>query len=328
MGSKFTAVCGFAAAADAVTPAAPKHYAQAASVSIDDSPIVYERESMLSADAYGAEAAGHQHTFSIEGMEVPVGHLGYLLWLALGAEATYVSSHLITPTHTQKFMCIEIDRTLEIGTSGQVTEILLGAKIQNLRFELTKKTFAKVSISGPFCDLGTPTTTLTATIPTGANEAPISWKTLLAANSGYFKLGYGGAAVASDTEIQRIAFEIAREIDTDAGVDLGSDQPTDLYEGKRTVTFEVDKQFSGNAKTARDAWLAQSSVELDMLSTVGSYSANILIAASEIVGGFVKEVGADAASTMATLSCRAHRNNGASPVISAEIVDAVSAIYS
>lgn len=323
MGSKFNGVVAIGRATAFDNDAAAKHYLQCGTATIDDTPIIYERDSIVSPDVELGIGGGHKHTFSIDGIELPMDHLGYLLWLALGTQSG-TTTHTLTPASAQDYLCIRLDRGLQIGAGGtDSTQVLLGAKIGNLRLEIPKKGFAKCSISGVACDLATADTELTATIPTGANNAPVSWQAI---KDGYFKVGYPSTP-AADTEITRFALDISRELDEEDGVDLGSDQPTAINEGKRVVTWEVDKQFSGNAKTAYDAWLAQTQVGLDIDMTVGAYSAVLTAAYGNVIGSFAKEVGASAESIMATLQVRTHRNNSSTPVLQAIVTDSETIAY-
>lgn len=324
MGSKFAGIVGIAKAADATTIAAPKHYLQCASAVITGEPIVYEQDSNIQADPGMAYGAGHNYSFAIDGIEAPIAHLGYLLWLMLGTEGSYSSGHVLSPGATQDYCCIQIDRGFQIGAGGSdTTEILLGAKLNSLKIEVPKQGFAKCSIAGVGCDLDTPGTNLSASIPAGADNAPISWQAM---KDGAFKLGYPGSP-AEDNEIQRFAIDITREMDADAGVDLDADQPTGINEGKRSVTFEVDKQFSGNAKTAYDAWLNQTEVGLDVLLTVGAFTMTLVVVNSMVTGSFAKEIGSAAESVMATLQCKANRDNSAVDVLSSLALDGVVTEY-
>lgn len=330
MAGKFKGVVGIAAAADATTKVAPAHYLQCASASFDDDPIVAVRDSIGSPDPYGADSYGHQHKFSIEGIELPCEHLGYLLWLFCGSD-TYQAgdpNHSVVSVNNSKYACIQLmlNSAVDLGSSAP-TQVALGARIESFKLDIPKKGFAKMSISGPFADLDAPEGVLMHVQPTGADEAPFSWKALQDA-SGFVKLGYDGASASADTEIQAIRIEGSREMNVDDGVDLGSDQPTSIPEGKRVVTWEVDKQFSGNAATAYASWLAQELLELDIKGIVGTHDARILIGSSEFAGGYAKEIGASADSVMATISGRAHRNDGAEALLSAFINDAAGAIYS
>ena len=210
-----------------------------------------------------------------------------------------------------------------MGEVADTTQILVGGKISSLRVEIPKKGFAKASFSGVGCDLGTAGTSLTATIPTGANNAPVSWQSL---KDGYFKLGYPSTP-AADTEITRLAFDISRELDEEDGVDLGSDQPTAINEGKRVITWEIDKRFSGTAKTAYDAWLAQTNVGIDADLTVGAYSAVLTSDYCQWAGSFAKEIGASAESIMATLQLKAHRFNTTVETMQAVVTDSETIAY-
>jgi hypothetical protein len=312
MGSKFKGVVGIARAADASSVVAPKHYLPCSSAMIDDTPIVYETDSIVSPDTLLGIGDGHKHTFSVDGIECTVDQLGYLMWLALGAQ-TGTTTVTLTPAAVQEYLCLQIDLGLQIGLTGSDTTMIgVGGKIGTLRCEITKHGFAKVAISGQLCDLGTEGASLTAVVPTGADEAPLSWQSL---KDGSVQLGF--PSLSADTQLTRVAFEISRELDDDSGVDLGSAQPAEINEGKRVVTWELDKQFRGNAKTAYDAWKAQSTGGILITPTNGGNIIVIGSLATQVVGGFAKEVGASAESIMGTLQLRAHTNNGAQDVITA-----------
>ncbi len=324
MGNKFEGVVGIARATTASAVVAPKHYLQCGTATIDDTPIVYDRDAITSPEVEYSIGGGHKHTFSVEGIELPIGHLGYLLWLALGSDTWDTDHHDIVPQASQEYLCLQIDRGLQIGAGGtDEAQVLVGAKIQNFRLEIPRKGFGKASISGVACDLGTEGSSLTNVVPTGANNAPVSWQSM---KDGYFKLGYP-TSPAADTEITRFALEIARELDDEDGVDLGSDQPTQINEGKRTITYEVDKHFSGNAKTAYDAWEAQTEVGLDVDLTVGSYSCVLTSAYGHIIGSFAKEIGASAEAIMGQLQVKCHRNNTSTPTLAAVVTDATGEAY-
>ncbi len=322
MGSKFEGVVGIAKAADATTPVAPVHYLQCASANIKGVPIVYEQDSNIQADPGMALGGGHNYSFSVDGIEVSAGVLNYLLWLMLGAQ-TGTTTKTLTPAATQDFLCLQVERGLDIGSS-QPVEILVGAKMSSLRLEVSKKGFAKVSIAGVGCDLATPGSTLTSTLLTGADNAPCSWQAL---KDGDFKIGYPGSP-SQDDEIQRFAIEITRELDEQAGVDLGSDQPTAIQEGKRSVTIEIDKQFSGNAATSYAAWLAQTEVGIDVKFLTGTNFTQFVILNAMITGNFAQEIGANAESVMATLAAKANRDNNVAVVLTVTGEDDIDIAYS
>lgn len=324
MGSKFNGVVGIARSADASTPVSPAHILQCGTATIDGEPIVYEREANASLDIEGAEYGGHKHTWSIDGIEAPIGHLGYILWLLLGSE-TYSSGHILTPGTAQQYACIQIMRNPDLDLDGSThpTEVLLGGKINRARLEITKKGFGKLALAGVGADRDH-AAALTRSTPTGADNAPVSWAALK--GSGYVHLGYDAAA-GSDTEIRRVALEVTQALNDDDGVDLGSDQPTQINEGRRTVTWQFDKLFSGNARDAYEAWLNQQIVTVDVNLVVGAYSANLISGKAHVVGRFAQEIGASEEAVMATLECRANKGNGLAVALSATVVDGVGVAY-
>lgn len=327
MSARFKGVVGIAAAADASSLVAPVHYLQCGNANIEGTPNVAYRDSVATPDAAGADPYGHALTFSVTGIETPVEHFGYLWWLALGLDTFGGGSHVLTPTTEQKYLCLQIMRNsaVDLGSSDP-TEVGLGGKIASIKTTFTRGGFAKTDISGPIASIGTPQSALTQAIPTGADEAPLSWKALQHA-SGDFQIGYDGAAVASDGEIQGFMLEYTRELDDESYRDLDSDQPSQILEGRRGVSLEVVKRFRGNAAAGYSAWLNQEAVEIDANGVIGTHDFQIEIPTSEVSGPYSGEIATSAESVDAKLSAVAHRGDMADVLLRLTTTDAEVGAY-
>jgi hypothetical protein len=307
-------------------PTTPYKYPDAGGCAIDGEPIIYEREPGSLPDVDFQKAAGKTWSWKMPNIQPNVNVFGWLMAQILGSDTwnTIPADHTIAPADDLPWLNVLKDDNLDRGTSTP-TQRLLGAKIGDFEFVQESNSIAKLTISGKGCDEGAAAAALTTSVPTGDNEAPLSWASLKA---GYLKIGYAGAATAQDNDVTGFKIMGKRAlVETGRGT-LGSNQPTDLRPGKRKDFFiEITKEFSGASAIAMyTAWKNQSTVAVEIKYLVGTYSVISGVMTGEIVGSYPPEISADETVVVATLRIKL-RKAGAVPIVGWTVKDATTAAY-
>lgn len=322
---KWKGTFGIGRTADAVSLATPAIYPRYESADAKGVPVTFEDNPVMSPDLYAIEAAGKNFTWEANNMRLPAHHLGYLLWLALGAESFAAGTHTLSPADASQYFNLKIGRGLDLGSSTP-TENLVGCKIARLTIEQTARAYAVISAGGAACNRGAPGAVLTPTILTGAENAPLSWPALRA---GFLKTSYAGGAFAQDNSVQGIKIEYTRDQDAEAGIDIESDQPDAINDGARTLMFEITREFTGAGALADyQAWRDNSLVGLDVKWVVGTspaYEVRLLITQGRPVDNQPGPIGVGADSIKGTLVVKAFR--GAVALVVAEIKDQIAVAY-
>ena len=215
----------------------PVYYLPGEDGNIEMSPVTYERINNIGSEVIGAQQAGSDVAFSFSGLELSVEVVGYLVWLALGAEDnTTPGTHIITPQFDQPTFTIwkDFGGTVATAVPSSRTLIATGCRLDSLSIMCERKSYAKISGSGIARGATLRTDTLTPSLDLSANAAPLSWNALRA---GAFGIGSGGGTTQFDA-VKSVGITIEREL-ARAGANLDSDDPSDIVEGGRPVTLEI-----------------------------------------------------------------------------------------
>jgi len=299
---------GLAKAADASSTATVQVWPIYESANIEGVPNLSEQPNAQDRDVHNIQEHGFDFTWNIQGMAPSCFDFGYLLWLFLGSDTWDTDHHDIRPAEAAQYLNLKVGRGVDLDTGAKVTQNLVGAKVQSLSLEQRVNDYAKLNVSGPGCDLGTPETVLSPSFLSGANNAPLSWAGLAATSGGGFKIGYNGGAVAQDNAIRGIKLDLTQELEG-AGIELDTEQPTALNEGARTLTFEVEREFkSGGARDDYDAWVAGQDIGVEICWTIGSSVMQLIIEEARITDNVPGEVGQGAEHITSTLKCKAFKN--------------------
>jgi hypothetical protein len=304
-------------------------YPDAESVDIQFVPITYERAPSFSPDVDTIIPAGFEGRFAIGNVRPNCNLFGYLMALSLGTTTwgtgTATATGAILPSNDLSFFNVLANRIQQIGTATTiVTQRAVGCKVSEWTLEQSSNQLAALSLSGPFCNLGTPTTALTPSVPTGTNEAPLSWASLRA---GTFVVGIGTGALAQDNEITGFRLGCVRGSTPTGRGNLGSNQPSDHRPGKRILTLDIMKEFSGtNAKAQYDAFIAQSIVKVQLKYLVGSYLVQSGTMVGQVIDNFPGPIGAQEDIIQAGLKLKLYKD-GSANLIDWTLVDGSTAVY-
>lgn len=321
--AKWKGAAGLARTADASSTAAVQVYPIAETIDAKGDPAVYERNTSQQPDILDIKRAGMNYSYSVDGAQMNCRDLGYLWWLALGAQAFATGTHTLSPADDSNFFNLKVDRKVNIPSNP--TEEYLGCKIGSISFEQPLRDYARVSFNGLAADLGTPSAALSPTIPTAANDAPVDWSAL---GAGSFKIGYSGGAPVADTTIQGFKLEMTRN-QAYAGFvhSATSSQPSAILEGGRRLVAEYTREFTGALATADySAWLANTLYELDINYVVGAHSFRFQVHEAVPTGSFAQEVGTGEDAIMATMILTAKKPDGGQ-LATVEVVDAEGGTY-
>jgi hypothetical protein len=316
---------GIAAAASASAEATPAFYVNAETIENQGEPVTYVGLNKITRVPARIEQAGQDYSWGFDGAEMRCRDLGYLFWLLLGLD-TFSTTHTLTPVQDSKYANVKVDDSLLKAGASTSTASLTGAKVGRIALELGLKNWAKIAASGIHCTHASPGAALSPTVPTGANHAPLSW-VALRTGTGFFKIGYGGGAPASDTAIKGFSMELTQVLEP-SGITLGSDQPTGINEGDMGVTFEVMREFEGAAAiTEYTAWKTHVAIGIDWKALIGAHEFRMEIPYARISGPYRDNVGAGADSIMASVRCTAIQD-GSNPLIRVTVLDDFGAVYS
>jgi len=288
-------------------PAAPAHVL-VCNAGLDGEPVTYEQINTMTPDNADIQAAGFNYSFNVSNIEPNITQAGYIMAAAFGGDTIVSDAHQIVPSQDSKWLALYRDLQTQIGSSAAlVTEVGLGAKIAALSFEISRRKFCQMAISGAFCNLGPEMATLTKALP----AFPLSWHSLRA---GDYKIGINGVAVASNREITGFKMDYQRQQNTEDNITLDSDQPNDITEGGRTFDFEVSRQMAGaQARAERDAWKGGQEIALEVLMvtdpTGTPQSLKIEVPHARITGSYVGEIGDGEDPVIATLKVRAFKKS-------------------
>lgn len=318
---KRTGKFGIARTSSASATASPKFVIVCENANISSDPKTYERINNVTPDDIGVVAAGFDHSFTVDGAEMDPAQLGYIFWLALGAQTIVTNEHVLTPGNTPDYCEVFCDRNVDLGTSTPA-QTVVGAMINKLSLDIQRTAMAKVSLGGPACNFGANAAALVAAMPT----YPLNWHALRA---GDFKIGYNGTTPASERTIRGIKLDYSRTISGEDNIELDSDQPSSLTPHSRALEFELTRVFSGAAALAEyNAWKAQQEVGMSIEMKVNSNAYRVLIEVPHArpIGPYAGPVGAGDDSILGTLRCKAFQS-GSDDLIKVTVKDATTVSY-
>jgi hypothetical protein len=292
-----------------------------------EEPIIVERPASWLRDVDYIWRAGFNHAFTIPGITPDPNTMGYLLWLALGGDAYDTGVHTITPALDQQYLNVFLDYLLDIepGAGTDPVKRIIGGKITEFTIEQAAKQPCKLSLQGVACNRGEPLASVSPSIPTGADNAPLHWAHLQD-DSGYFKVGLNGAALAEDTTIQ--GFKIGyRSPPIFQAPTLASNQPSGLYNGMREVTFGFEKDFHGANATAQvDAFMLEQAVAIEARWQIGTNYVVLTIPAGSFTAYPLSDVGPAEEMIRLIVEAKAYYD-GTNSVISGSVKDGSVALY-
>jgi hypothetical protein len=307
-------------------PASGFVYPMAESAQIEGAPILYTRLPYAIPDPDRVGLGGFEFSWRIDGITPNCMVFGYLMALALGNDSWngIGGYHSLRPDDDAQYLNVLIDRGLDLGTS-EPTERLVGAKITGWTLEFKHNEYAKLSVSGVGANLGSLAAALAPSIPTGDDDEPLGWHHL---RNGYVRLGYNGGAVADDNDITGFTITYNRPPIL-SGRDLGSAQPTEIFNAARELTFSITKEFSGSgAVNMYNAWKNQQEVEFTWRAEVGS--APNYVSQASVYGyvsrSFAGEVGAGEDVIEGTLECLVYKK-GTDDLIKFDVKDGTTGAY-
>lgn len=215
------------------------------------------------------EIVGQDYEWAIGGIEPNANIFGYLAALALGSHSWLLGVTSIKHNAGGDIPYLNVlrDAKQDLGTATP-TERLVGAKVGTWEIDFKRDEYAQMAVGGMGADMGAVAAALVPAVPSGANEAPLSWTALRA---GYFKVGLHGAATAQDNDITGFKLSWTDGL-TESGRTLGSIQPSRIIPGIPALTFELEKEFSGATAVAqRAAFLAGQEWAIDFKALMGTY---------------------------------------------------------
>jgi hypothetical protein len=326
---KWKGIAGLARTADASSTASPQVYPIADDVDTPGAPVTYERTTSQQADILHITRCGTDYNWVIDGMQGSAFDIGYLFYLLLGTDtwAAGPATHTLTPATNSQYANLKVDRDVQIGTGGtDHTQECVGCRVGSFTFDQPMRDYAKINAGGLFCNLATPSASLSSpSISVGDDDEPPGWAHLQD-GSAFFKIEYDGGGLAQDDAVQSWKMEYSRE-QVYSGIDVGDSQPDGINEGGRELTFEITREFidDSGSKDSYDAWENGKTVGIDIKYIMGANYVQITIPQAHVVGSFAQSVGTGAESIMATLMCKAFK--GSNPLITVVVKDGSSAAY-
>lgn len=297
-------------------------YPAAETAEITKTPLTSERILGFIPDVDILEVEAFDYGFSVPNISPNANMFGYLAAIALGSHSWLAGVISITPSDDVQYLNALVDYVQDLGTNTP-TERLLGAKIGTFSLECQQDQIAKLTIGGVGCDLGVQAASLTMAFPTGANEAPLSWKALRA---GYFKVGLNAVPTAQDDDITGMKIDWTRNL-TPTGRTLGHVQPSRIVPGIRNVFFEFEKEFSGDsAKAQYAAFLAGQLFQMELKFLMGTYYVTSGVLSGKAVEGYPQQVGAGEDTIKARVRCKAQRYGGVA-LLTFDVKDGSTAVY-
>lgn len=325
---KWNSGVGIARASSATNePASPAIFPVCQSGQIVSEPMTYARQVAFLADIDHIAPVGFNHTFSIDGIQPDPKVAGYLWWLALGLDTFAMGTHQITPAAASQYLNVFLDLQADIeGGGGDEVLRLIGAKIANVEWSQPTKGIATMKISGPGCTLGTPVADLTPTVPTGADMEPLGWKHLQAAG-GWVKIALDGGAFAEDDTVQNFGIKYQRN-PIPSGISLGSNQPTQIDNGIRNVSFEFEKEFYGSEAEAQiAAFLAQETIGFEAKYIIDTNAVTLTIPIAHFSGNVLPNVGQEEDVLKLKVTAQAFKGT-VNPVLYVYVIDNEVGAYS
>lgn len=296
---------GIAAQTDAATVSgtAPAHWLTCDSANIEFTPNVYERVNNITQNKIGIEQAGNDYAFSFSNAEVSIDQLGYLLWLFLGGESFATSTHTMDEQYDSKYFTVFKDHGAPFDGTNNV-ERLVGCRFDSLSIDQQRAGYAKISGSGFGLSLSPDNTAHNPSVSLGAADAPLSWASLQA---GSFQLGFNGAAKAAVTAPTSLKIDFSREIDRH-GADIDGNDPSEIVEGGRAASFELDMDFiEGNTEVEALIAAAKSAHDVELQATwiTGGNILVLGIPVGRITGTPAGEIGSGTETQSFNLSAEA-----------------------
>lgn len=307
-------------------PSTGYQYPDAEEVSLGFKPVQAERVPAFFPDTDTILQFGHEGTWSIGNVRPNCRMFGYLLALGLGTSTYTTGTVQVLPSDDLAYANVLADYATQIGsTATHVTARALGAMVSDWTLEQQSNQLAALSLSGRFCNLGTATdVALVPTIPTGTNEAPLSWLSLRA---GTFTVAIGSGTLGADSTVTGFRLGSVRGLTETGRGELGQNQPTGIRPGKRALTLDVMKEFSGTAAQAQyAAWIAQDIVKVQLRYTVGTNYVQSGTMVGKVIDSFPGNVGAGEDIIQAALKLKLYKD-GTAPILSWTLVDGSTAAY-
>lgn len=298
--------------ATVVRTGGPAHWLTCDSANIEFTPNVYERVNSVTENKIGIQQAGSEYSFSFSNAEVSNEQLGYLLWLFSGnGTANSVSPHTITGAFDSLYFTVyKLVGGVFDGTNN--VERLVGCRFDSLSIEQGRAGYAKISGSGFGLSLSPESNAYTPTVSLGDDDAPLSWASLQA---GDFQLGWDGGGLATVTAPTSVKLNFTREIER-AGADVSSNNPSEIIEGGRALTIEIEMDLiegDTDVEAAVSAAKNAENVQLYLNWVAGTTDIEITTGPCRITNSPSGEIGSGTETQMVT--------------ISAEVFDSGSGIY-
>lgn len=304
-------------------PATGYKYPLAKKVSEKAAPLWYKRKPSISPWADVHKTAGFNYDWGVSDIEPNANIFGYLMALWLGSH-TYLSTVItIVPGTRKQYFNLLTDRGLDLETS-KPTRRLLGCQIDDWDLKVPFNEMAKFSMSGQACSVGANLAALAPTIPTGADQAPISWAAL---DAGYFKTGYNGVSPAEDNGITNLALSGSWK-STGRGRNLGSQAYTELLPGREAIiTVSFDKEFAdAGALADYVAAVALHGIEMDIKFLMGANYVTMDSLYGTVVDNILPEFGDEDGPLTYTIKAEL-RNEAGAGVITIATKDGSTAVY-
>lgn len=304
---------------------APVIYIVCDAAKITRVPILYERNPNYIPDTDHIVPAGFTYSFSASGITGSCKQLGYLLFLWCGGNTFASQRQTIFPNDAGVFCNFFLDPGY--SETGGSTKLLIGARVTKLTLAMNEKSMWVWSMEGVACDAGDNIASLSPSIPLGADNAPLSWVHFQDA-TGFVKVGVNGGVAVQDDSVKSWEIELSRNA-IPSGVSIGSNQPTDMVLGRRSIGFKIMKELNSldattNAQIA--AFYAQQTIALDVKAIVGVNDFQLTIPAAHFDADPAIEVGAKDDVVKVTFSGKAYKN-AAQNILTGVVKDGSSGVY-
>jgi len=283
--------------------ASPVYFLVAESANIDLKPAHYKRINNIGAEVIGLQQSGYDASFSASNIEPNVEELGYLFWLALGAESNVTGVHTIPPVFDQPHLTAFVDRGGNYATNA-VVERLIRARIKSLSLEQARAGYAKVSLEGTGCTIDDLSAGFTPSLDLTADGAPLSWASL-----NNFQVAWNGGAYAAADYVKALSIKVEREINP-AAFKISTNQPGQIAQGERNITFSFTFDLLDSDAQADGAWQAVKNgqnVGIQALWVTGTHNFSIEIPNAHITNSPPGEIGAGADPQEWTVEAQAYQ---------------------
>lgn len=290
---------------------APVYYLTCDSANIGVMPRTYERVNNIGSEIIGVQQSKYNASFDFSNAECSTEIMGYLLWLALGAEDnTTPGNHVITPQFEQQFMTAFKDVGGTFASSAQVQRLTMG-KLQSLTINQEMDAYAKISGSGIGTEASVLASGFTPSLDLSGGAAPLSWASLSDVS-----IGWNGGATASADYIKKFSISIERELQP-AAYKISTKLPSHISQGKRTVKISVTFDLLDSDANAAGAWaaiLGAQNMEIAFSYSISSIVCGMTINQARITNSPSGEIGAGPEPQEWTLEATAFQDSTGLPI--------------